>query len=212
MPQTTKLGLRYPAVTDAPNVPLDVQELAEDVEAKLGLIICTSATRPASPYQGMQIYETDTTETLFWTGSAWVATARAGAWRTYAPSWTAATTNPTIGNGTITGRYVQFGKLVSFEVEIVGGSTTAWGTGSYSITAPVTPVGRRLQFTGSLRDSSASATYPLFGEFTSGASTTVFLRRLPATAGGNFGNVDSANPITLATGDSLTIAGTYEAA
>jgi len=34
--------------------------------------VCTSTTRPASPYEGQVIYETDTDRTLVWNGSAWV--------------------------------------------------------------------------------------------------------------------------------------------
>lgn len=34
--------------------------------------VCTSSTRPASPYDGQVIYETDTDRTLVWNGSAWV--------------------------------------------------------------------------------------------------------------------------------------------
>jgi len=34
--------------------------------------VCTSSTRPASPYDGQVIYETDTDKTLVWNGSAWV--------------------------------------------------------------------------------------------------------------------------------------------
>lgn len=34
--------------------------------------VCTSSTRPASPYEGQVIYETDTDRTLVWNGSAWV--------------------------------------------------------------------------------------------------------------------------------------------
>lgn len=34
--------------------------------------VCTSSTRPALPYQGQVIYETDTAKTLVWNGSAWV--------------------------------------------------------------------------------------------------------------------------------------------
>jgi hypothetical protein len=34
--------------------------------------VCTSSTRPASPYEGMVIYETDTNRTLVWDASAWV--------------------------------------------------------------------------------------------------------------------------------------------
>jgi hypothetical protein len=35
--------------------------------------VCTSTTRPASPYEGQVIYETDTDRTLVWNASAWVA-------------------------------------------------------------------------------------------------------------------------------------------
>lgn len=34
--------------------------------------VCTSSTRPASPYEGQVIYETDTDRTLVWNGSGWV--------------------------------------------------------------------------------------------------------------------------------------------
>ena len=34
--------------------------------------VCTSSTRPATPYEGQMIYETDTDKVLAWNGSAWV--------------------------------------------------------------------------------------------------------------------------------------------
>lgn len=34
--------------------------------------VCTSSTRPASPYDGQVIYETDTDKTLVWNGTGWV--------------------------------------------------------------------------------------------------------------------------------------------
>lgn len=40
-----------------------------------GLIVCTSSTRPQSPYEGMQIWETDTDFKLVYDGSAWKLTA-----------------------------------------------------------------------------------------------------------------------------------------
>ena len=42
--------------------------------------VCTSSTRPASPYEGQVIYETDTDRTLVWNGTAWVdvSTGKAG--------------------------------------------------------------------------------------------------------------------------------------
>jgi hypothetical protein len=35
--------------------------------------VCTSSTRPASPYEGQMIYETDTDKVLVYNGSAWYA-------------------------------------------------------------------------------------------------------------------------------------------
>lgn len=40
--------------------------------ATTGSIICTSSTRPASPFVGQQIYETDTSLLYVYSGSAWV--------------------------------------------------------------------------------------------------------------------------------------------
>lgn len=34
--------------------------------------VCTSASRPASPYAGQVIYQTDTNQAFVWNGSAWV--------------------------------------------------------------------------------------------------------------------------------------------
>jgi hypothetical protein len=41
------------------------------IDLKLGSQVCTSSTRPASPVQGMDIYETDTGATRTYSGSAW---------------------------------------------------------------------------------------------------------------------------------------------
>ena len=58
-------------------------------------------------------------------------------WTDYVPAWTASTTNPTLGNGTIVGRYKQRGKVVHFQIWINGGTTTNWGSGSYTFGLPV---------------------------------------------------------------------------
>lgn len=39
--------------------------------------VCTSSTRPASPYEGMVIYETDTNKTKVYDGSSWITIANA---------------------------------------------------------------------------------------------------------------------------------------
>lgn len=37
--------------------------------------VCTTATRPASPYTGQMIYDTTVATTLVWSGSAWIGSA-----------------------------------------------------------------------------------------------------------------------------------------
>ncbi len=36
--------------------------------------VCTTATRPASPYTGQAIYDTTTASQLIWNGTAWTGT------------------------------------------------------------------------------------------------------------------------------------------
>lgn len=72
MGTTSRFALRYPTVTDAPNVPVDMRELAEDVEGQLARAFpCLSTARPASPPLGMLIFETDTSLLLVWDGDSW---------------------------------------------------------------------------------------------------------------------------------------------
>lgn len=61
------------------------------------------------------------------------------AWTAYTPAWTATTTNPTLGNGTITGKYTRIGKLIIGRISLLMGSTTTFGAGAYRLSLPVTP-------------------------------------------------------------------------
>lgn len=58
-----------------------------------------------------------------------------GAWTAYTPAWTAST-NPAIGNGTITGRYMKIGRTVLVEINLICGSTTTFGSGSWNFSLP----------------------------------------------------------------------------
>ena len=59
--------------------------------------VCTSTTRPGSPYVGQIIYETDTTLTKVWTGSAWVDTPPGKA-NVASPTFTGTVTASTINS------------------------------------------------------------------------------------------------------------------
>lgn len=56
--------------------------------------------------------------------------------QTYTPAWTATGTAPAIGNGTIAGYYSRQDKMVEVHVVVVMGSTTTFGTGTYSFSLP----------------------------------------------------------------------------
>jgi len=71
-----------------------------------------------------------------------------GAWQSYTVSWTATTTNPSIGNGTLSGRYVQLGKTVICAVSLTMGSTTTYGSGSWNLSLPKTSANNGIYYGG----------------------------------------------------------------
>jgi hypothetical protein len=69
---TSRFGLEYPDLTDAPNGPAQIQGLADDVDGWLCRAFrCTSSSRPAGVPNDFLIRETDTGNIYIWTGSAW---------------------------------------------------------------------------------------------------------------------------------------------
>lgn len=72
MGTTLRGALRYPTLLDAPNGPLALQQLAEDVDALLYRAFpCTSTTRPLAPPDGMLIRESDTGAVLIFGAQVW---------------------------------------------------------------------------------------------------------------------------------------------
>jgi hypothetical protein len=69
---TTRFGLRFPELTDAPNGPAQLQTLAGDADTWLSRVYrCTSSTRPTGVPDDFLIRESDTGNMYVWTGSAW---------------------------------------------------------------------------------------------------------------------------------------------
>ena len=134
------------------------------------------------------------------------------AWTSYTPTWTGSGSNPAIGNGSLAGAYMRAGSFVTFRIVLTMGGSTTYGTGTYSLSLPVTAgsgVGRQL-IVGNARDDSAGGDFVTYGIIT-GGSTTVSLRALPGTAGNALANMNPTTPFTWASADSLTICGVYEA-
>ena len=68
---TTKLGLIKPDFVDNVDIS-EINDNMDDLDAAAGASIVTSGTRPASPWAGQVIYETDTLSAKIWNGTAWV--------------------------------------------------------------------------------------------------------------------------------------------
>jgi hypothetical protein len=134
------------------------------------------------------------------------------AWETYTPTWTAAITNPAIGNGFIAGRYVQIQKLVHAQISITMGSTTTYGSGVYYFGLPITSKTAYYNFAalgvGTIFDVSTANAYVVSANYQTGATGYVSLR---FTGAGN-GDVTNTAPYTFATNDIITLNVTYEAA
>lgn len=71
---TTRWGLRYPTLPDAPHGPVQLQQLADDVDARLYRAFpCTDATKPPLTVddRGFLIDNATSGNLERWTGSAW---------------------------------------------------------------------------------------------------------------------------------------------
>ncbi|WP_416983562.1 hypothetical protein [Streptomyces sp. T028] len=132
------------------------------------------------------------------------------AWTSYTPTWTAATTNPVLGNGTITGRYMKVGRTVLAGFTLTTGSTTTYGSGNYSFGVPTAAASASQDMLGTTR-LTAGSTYIGQCSLASGGSSmaaTFPTAATPATGT----NMSPTTPVTLASGHVLRGSIAYEAA
>jgi hypothetical protein len=135
-----------------------------------------------------------------------------GAWQTWSPTYS----NLTIGNGTVTAKYIRIGKLVRFKFVFVLGSTSAVATNptvSLPVTsvavvgsAALTPLG-----SGNFYDTSASTQYGAWLAHNS-TTTMAFGPWDASVASLRYGGATSTNPMTWATGDEIHLVGEFESA
>jgi hypothetical protein len=173
------------------------------------VIVCTAATRPASPNEGMLIYETDTDTVLIYSGSAWVTGLQAGAWKSFTPAITGSSAW-VLGNATIDSAWQQVGRTVSYRGRITLGSTSTV-SGQLQVTLPVakTPtttdiLGGRVAFF----DDSTAATR--LGNAV--ANSSLLALRLDHETGADLTQrfVDTTVPWTWTTSDRVEWLVTYE--
>ncbi len=126
------------------------------------------------------------------------------AWATYVPTWTCSGADNALGNGTLSGRYVQLGKLTFFDIYLAFGTTTTPGTGYWLFSLPsASAIGAGLSaHAARITDADAARRYGVVTEL---YSTT--LLRLWDILSGN--GVGGTVPITYAQSDTCAISGFY---
>lgn len=156
------------------------------------------------------IEATDTTQTSDISSLDTRVTAlETGVWTAYTPVWHSSGTAPSIGNGILTGAYVQVGKIVFFRAYLELGSTSNPGSGVYWIGLPVaanTAANAYQAIAGWLQDSSA-------GSHKTAVTQVVQPNGIGRIAyDGSSSGVSNVLPFTWANGDAICISGVYEAA
>ena len=133
-------------------------------------------------------------------------------WQSYTVSWTAVTTNPSIGNGTLSGRYVQIGKTCILVIALTMGSTTPSGSVHWSFSLPKTAKNTAgINFYGVAHIRKVgTANYERIAQISPSISTTVINMFTDPTPGSNSQSISATVPFTWGDGDSLGIEITYE--
>jgi hypothetical protein len=130
-----------------------------------------------------------------------------GAWISYTPTWT----NFTVGNGVVSAKYCQVGKLVTVSVAVLFGSTTAITGGFVQLSGPITgvqnarPVGRLY-----MQDFGVAEYLGLVKQ--DAASVFALCPEVVSTTYTNIGNLNSTTPFTWATNDFFELYFSYMAA
>ncbi|MEW2567625.1 hypothetical protein [Streptomyces sp. NPDC047070] len=145
-----------------------------------------------------------------------------GAWTDYTPSWIAETGGtPTIGNGTLTGRFLKIGRTVDFLIRLAYGSTSTPGNANANWAFGLPPSSTPSSAFNGARAANVSARLSGAGEVRgSGEISTTNSNSVRNMAGGSVNGTtnqpdnsfwDQTNPLTAAAGMIMHIVGRYEA-
>ncbi|MEU3654457.1 hypothetical protein AB0E67_16810 [Streptomyces sp. NPDC032161] len=126
-----------------------------------------------------------------WTTPGRTATTANPGWTAYTPAWGAATTAPSLGNGTLTGRYQVAGRTCHVALRLVPGSTTAMGSGAYTFGVPFVSADDVVEYVGGAR-LTAGSTY--IGQCLLGPNSAVMNATFPASGGLTAANMSQAAP------------------
>lgn len=172
---TAKAGLTYPALSDQPNVPSNLQTLAGQLD---GIVIpkysnaSTMNSANPTPTAGDMCYRTDLKAYMSWDGAAWNQVGYS-TWTTYTPTWGGLTA---LGSAVSNGRYQLNGKMCSVVADLEWGTSCTLGTGAITFSLPFASanLSNQLRWTsldGRHTDGTGGVWHPLWAYVGSNSST-----------------------------------------
>ena len=137
-----------------------------------------------------------------------------GKWQSYTVSWTAESTNPAIGNGTLVGRYTQICKTCILVIGLTMGLTTTYGSGNWSFSLPKTAKNTSgINFYGVAHIRKVgTANYERIAEIVPSNSVSVINMFTDPTQGSNSTIISATVPFTCGKGDAFRFEITYDIA
>jgi hypothetical protein len=133
------------------------------------------------------------------------------AWTSYTPTWTAASADPAIVNGTITAAYKVIGKTCFVRVRFQMGSSTTYGTGAWYIGLPIPAVNAyAVQFPASLLNNGTAWFSGIVngGRLGNVSKAEIQVQNVSGTADG----ISPTFPFTWGDTDEFSFNGSYEIA
>lgn len=174
------------------------------VDAKGDLIAASAADTPARLAVGAngEMLVADSTAA---TGLDWKTAAEQYPWQAWTPTYT----NITVGNGTVSARYQQIGKLVNVEYRLIFGSTTTIASPARISPPSTIYLAQYFAFNGVILDNGVAA----YKMWVDPPSNSLFELAVETATGTYVGAaaVSATVPMTWTTGDILTFRATYEA-
>lgn len=131
-------------------------------------------------------------------------------WTDFTPTWISDGTQPSLGNGTLVGRYRQIdSKLYLIRIEFSRGSTSTNGTGAYGFSGlPFTAAGVVAQVASCFLLDAGTRNFVATAYMSQGLT---FINQILVADSSGAGNWTDSNPMVLATGDQCLIQGFFEA-
>lgn len=175
-----------------------------------GLVQAPSGFMPLYAAAGMSLWQPDTGKMkVFSNANAWEDFVKPGAWTTYTPVWTSSGTAPTLGNGTLTGRYSKIGRQVTAQIIWTSQSTTLYGTGTYTWSLPFLSATTVECAAGSFLGTCAGAIITGVTDILNDGLSQKGFCWAQATSGNQVAN---NSPGTFVSGDTMRMLFTYESA